>query len=366
MSDYLKKLRLQARLSQREAARLVYSATRTWQYYEAGKVDIPQHKLALFKLKIRNKLMTNDKQKTDIELIDLEAPIAHYSAYQKSLNTLRDKYQGVIYDVATTEGMDEAKKAREAIRKPRYELEHLRKKLKAPALEYSKRIDSEAKSIREQLEAIENPIHEQIVFEEKRAEREESERQAKILEQQSVINNYVRQSIYMDSKQIQAAIDEVKSIEIDPELYKEQLTTAIGSKNEALEQLSTALNNKLEAERQAALLAEQQAELEKLRKEREALEIANKATAATTLPRFETDTQPEPSVLSEVDSAESVEVAKVEQAEQQERQDDPFADLPKQELATPSKREIVVALANYYAISNRTAYEWIKSHDWSN
>lgn len=310
--------------------------------------------------------MTNDKQKSDIELIDLEAPIAHYSAYQKSLNTLRDKYQGVIYDVATTEGMEEAKKAREAIRKPRYELEHLRKKLKAPALEYSKRIDSEAKSIREQLEALENPIHEQILYEEKRAEREEAERQAKVLEQSSIINNYVRQSVYMDSKQIQAAIEEVKAIELDPELYKNDHTVAIGSKTRALKELNVAFLNKVEAEKQAVLLAEQQAELEKLRKEREALEVANKSTTATTLSTFETDTQPDPSVLNEVyDSAESVEIEKVEQAKQQERQDDPFADLPKQELATPSKREIVVALANYYAISNRTAYEWIKSHDWS-
>lgn len=351
-------------MSQREAARLVYSATRTWQYYEAGKVDIPQHKLALFKLKIRNKLMTNDKQKTDIELIDLEAPIAHYSAYQKSLNTLRDKYQGVIYEVTTTEGMGEAKKAREAIRKPRYELEHLRKKLKAPALEYSKRIDSEAKAIREQLEALENPIHEQILYEEKRAEREEAERRTKIMNQQSVISNYARQSVYMSASQIQEALDELKAIEFEPALYKEELTIAVGSKEQAIRELEAALQIKIDAEKQAALLAEQQAELEKLRKEREAIEAANKATVATTMPVFEADTKPGASALNEIhDDNESVEVAKVEQAQQQERQfDDPFAGM---DNTVPTKQAIIGAVSSYFAISDKTAEKWIKSHDWS-
>lgn len=308
--------------------------------------------------------MTNDKQKTDIELIDLEAPIAHYSAHQKSLNTLSEKYQGVIYDVTTTEGMDEAKKAREAIRKPRYELEHLRKKLKAPALEYSKRIDSEAKAIREQLEALENPIHEQILYEEKRAEREEAERRTKIMNQQSVISNYARKSVYMSASQIQEALDELKAIEFEPALYKEELTIAVGSKEQAIRELEATLQIKIDTDKQAALLAEQQAELEKLRKEREALEAANKATVATTMPRFETDAKPEPSVLNEIhDDNENVEVAKVEQAEQQERQfDDPFAGM---DNTVPTKQVIIDAVASYFAISDKTAEKWIKSHDWS-
>lgn len=60
----------------------------------------------------------------------------------------------------------------------RTSLEAKRKELKAPALERSRLIDSEAKRIESEIRSLEDPIDALITAEEQRRERERAERQA--------------------------------------------------------------------------------------------------------------------------------------------------------------------------------------------
>ncbi|MGH7946166.1 MAG: hypothetical protein ACREF9_14305 [Opitutaceae bacterium] len=110
---------------------------------------------------------------------ELITSIAEYHPVEAGLAVLRDKYAGVVFDIATAKGLDDARRARAEIREPRYECEKIRKRLKAPALEYSRRIDTEAARITAELEKLETPIDAIIKREEDAAEaRREAKRRA--------------------------------------------------------------------------------------------------------------------------------------------------------------------------------------------
>ena len=110
------------------------------------------------------------------DLQKVGAALTEYSKVDAGLAQLRQTYGAVIYDVKTTAGMDAARKARLAVREPRYRVEEIRKSAKAPLLALGKQIDGEAKRITAALLEIETPIDEQIRAEETRRE---TERKAK-------------------------------------------------------------------------------------------------------------------------------------------------------------------------------------------
>jgi colicin import membrane protein len=111
------------------------------------------------------------------ELETVSKALTDINAVSTGIADLKTQYGGVVYEVVTTVGMDEAKAARLAIRTPRYEVERIRKAAKAPLLALGKRLDAEAARIEGELLQIERPIDQQIKAEEDRKERE---RQAKI------------------------------------------------------------------------------------------------------------------------------------------------------------------------------------------
>lgn len=100
----------------------------------------------------------------------MSAAIGEYSKTEAALAALRESYKGVIYDVATAEGMTAARKGRAELRRWRVDLEEERVRIKAPALQRCRDIDSEAKRITAELSALEDPIDAQIKAEERRAE----------------------------------------------------------------------------------------------------------------------------------------------------------------------------------------------------
>jgi colicin import membrane protein len=111
------------------------------------------------------------------ELETVSKALTDINAVSTGIADLTSQYGGVVYEVATTVGMDEAKAARLAIRTPRYEVERIRKAAKAPLLALGKKLDAEASRIESELLKIETPIDQQIKAEEAR---KETERQAKI------------------------------------------------------------------------------------------------------------------------------------------------------------------------------------------
>lgn len=102
--------------------------------------------------------------------------IQEYSKTDAALAELASRYKGVVFDVTTTAGMQEARTARAELRGYRVELEKTRVEIKAPALERCRLIDAEAKRITAVLVDLEDPIDSTIKSEEKRKEREAMEK----------------------------------------------------------------------------------------------------------------------------------------------------------------------------------------------
>ena len=199
------------------------------------------------------------------DLQKVGAALTEYSKVDAGLAELRKIYGAVIYDVKTTAGMDAARKARIAVREPRYRVEEIRKSAKAPLLALGKQIDGEAKRITAALLEIETPIDEQIRAEETRREterkaKEEAER-ARVLA-------------------IQTKLAKLQSL---PEAYTSALAPV--KLAEIITQLESGLTfdyqefaDKAEGLRQAALVALRAAHVEAIeREEREAAEEAARA-----------------------------------------------------------------------------------------
>ena len=169
--------------------------------------------------------------------------------------------------------MAKAIAARRKLREVRVNLEKLRKELKAPALERSRLIDAEARALTAQLEALEGPIDAQIKAEEQRkadekAERERIEREKMAALQARVadIRATAVKCVGETSNDIAGHIIILTRLEIDDTFGVMQGEAHIAK----AETISTM------RDMHAAALA-QEAEAERLRIEREALEAQRKA-----------------------------------------------------------------------------------------
>lgn len=223
------------------------------------------------------------------DLQKVGAALTEYSKVDAGLAQLRQTYGAVIYDVKTTAGMDAARKARLAVREPRYRVEEIRKSAKAPLLALGKQIDGEAKRITAALLEIETPIDEQIRAEETRREterkaKEEAERarvlaiQTKLAKLQSLPEAYTSA---LAPEKLAAIITQLEGgLTFD---YQEFSDTAEELRKTALVALRQAHVEAIEREeREAAAEAARAAEEARLSAERaaEAARIAAEQAAA--------------------------------------------------------------------------------------
>ena len=103
--------------------------------------------------------------------------IVSYSATEAAIAGLTARYKNVVFDVTTAQGMTDAKSSYKEINTHSITLEAARVKEKAESLIYGRKVDSEAKRIADQLDALRLPIKAMIETETKREERE---REAKV------------------------------------------------------------------------------------------------------------------------------------------------------------------------------------------
>lgn len=210
--------------------------------------------------------------------------ITEYSATEAALAELRQQYQGIVFDVATTKGDKEARAARQELVKLRTSLEAKRKEIKAPALAYASAIDSEARRITAEIRALEEPIDQQIKQEEERkaaekAEREriEQERVSAIKRKIDALRNLPVDSTADSSAELAATLADLKEYQItEAEFaeFKQEADDLCSNVVETLERMhAAALAREEEAERQAA----ERAELERLRRKQEEREAAERA-----------------------------------------------------------------------------------------
>jgi chromosome segregation ATPase len=209
--------------------------------------------------------------------------IVAYSRTEAALAVLATKYKGRVYDLTTTAGDKDARLARLELVSLRTGLEAKRKELKAPAIEFGKQIDGEAKRITDQIKALEDPIDAQIKADEARreAEREakrllEAARVAKHENTIGMIRAYVTSAIGSTSAHISSLEQALTPVDTSEAAMEEFSITATRVKAEVLEKLrelhAAAVQAEAEAERvaaereaqrqEAARLAAQRAELE--------------------------------------------------------------------------------------------------------
>lgn len=203
--------------------------------------------------------------------------VAEYNATAAALADLNARYKGVVFDVATRDGMVAAVKGRAELRGYRTGLEKLRVELKAPALERSRLIDAEARRITAELSALEDPLDDLIKSEETRKERERAEAEEKEQQRVAAINDRIMaidsapgRWVGKPSAEIEGALECVRDIIIEGH-FGEFEPRAAASKARAvatLEQLyegAAAQEKTQAAERQRQ--ADERAELDRLRAE---------------------------------------------------------------------------------------------------
>ena len=216
--------------------------------------------------------------------------ITEYSKTDAALAELSQRYKGVLFEVATKEGMVAARTARAELRGYRVELEKTRVEIKAPALERCNLIDSEAKRIKAQLESLEDPIDQQIKLEEDRKERERAEREAKEAARIAAIHEEIQSVHALASSAVGLRAAEVKEIldglrdrkwKNDPAEFAASAEDAKTRTIAALEQLHAgAVAKEKEAAEEAARVKAEREELAKLRAESEKRAKEEQARAA--------------------------------------------------------------------------------------
>lgn len=204
--------------------------------------------------------------------------IAEYSQTAAALSDLRHRFLGVAFNVSTTKGMYEAKKARQEVKGYRTALENKRKEIKAPALERCRLIDDEAKTITAALLEIEEPIDQQIKAEEARKEAEkaakaEAERQrvAAIRTQIDTIKNHAAFAVGKSADAILKILSGVEGFEIGED-FQEFKPEAEQAKAETLDKIKALHEAQVQHESEQARIAAERAELTRLRAEAEARE----------------------------------------------------------------------------------------------
>ena len=225
-----------------------------------------------------------DKNELDVSIEEVTHAVAEITKMDSVIAELTAKYEKVIFDVDTPDGMKAAKAARKEIRDPRYLIENMRKEGKAPILELGRNLDGRANGMKERLLNLETPIDETIKEEETRVERE---RQAKIeaelarveaiQERISAIRSMpVNIGVHATPDFTAEKIEELNAIEVDDsfEEFAKEAADAKAVANAALRSLhSDAIDRKLEQERIAA----ERKELEELRAAEEKRQSEEKA-----------------------------------------------------------------------------------------
>lgn len=220
------------------------------------------------------------------ELTEVTKAVAEFDRVAAGLAELSKQYVGVVYEVTTTKGLEEARAARAAIRAPRYEVERIRKAAKAPILALGKRLDSEAARITAELEKLEKPIHEQIVHEEQRKERErqakieaENKRLADIHARIDAIRNLPVEASGQSSADILALVARAEAIQIGPD-FGEFIATARAAHTTTVAALKGLHAQALADEAERERIQREREELARLRAEEEKRQAAERARIA--------------------------------------------------------------------------------------
>ena len=205
---------------------------------------------------------------SDNQISVVATNIDEIDAVQLGLDELKTKYHDAVFDMTTASGADEARKARAAIRDPRYRVERARKDAKSKLAKLGKQIDERAGQITETLLELEIPIDNQIKAEEAR---KEAERQQKIMAEQQR-QTAIRASLAAiaeipaktsrDVDALRCAIAMLEEMQPSEAVFEEFIEQAISLRARSLETLRATLAEEEASQAQREELRRQQAELQ--------------------------------------------------------------------------------------------------------
>lgn len=260
------------------------------------------------------------------------AKVVEYNRTEAALADLRKRFGNVAFDVRTTAGDKEARTARAEIKGYRTALETMRVDLKAPLLDRQRLIDTEAKRITAELLALEEPIDAQIKGEEKRKADEKSAKveadkkrvaaiHAKLDELRSVPVGLVDAT----PEQLANAIADLDAFEATGDEFAEFVNDAHLTRIDVIAKLKTMHESAVRRAEEAAQLALERAELERLRAEQaERDRIAAEAREAEEARRREAQRKADEAMRAEREAHEARMAA--ERAELQRQQDEAAAE----------------------------------------
>lgn len=213
--------------------------------------------------------------------------IAEYTETAAGLAELRQRHQGVVYDVTVPKEMRAAKEARAELRTLRTDLEKRRTDIKAPALERCRLIDAEAKRLTAEIRTLEEPIDVQIKAEESRKQAEElarleAERQrvegiARTIEE---IRNMPSALIGKPAVIIEGQLAKLRERVLEPEFFAERLREAQDALAATIAHVESQLQAQHEHETEQRRIVAERAELERMRAENERLQREAQERAA--------------------------------------------------------------------------------------
>lgn len=191
------------------------------------------------------------------------------------------------FDITTTAGMKEAKVLRASFRDIRTGIENARKEAKGPILEAGKKVDAVAKELTDEVVPHEQKYDAAIKAEEDRIE---AEKQAKIAAERarieaiegriSHIRNLSKQLAQADSATLSAKVEELATKRLDPAMYDEHLEDAVNALNAAVDELRVLHQQALAREAEERRVAEERAELARLKAEQAERERAEREAEA--------------------------------------------------------------------------------------
>lgn len=184
--------------------------------------------------------------------------IVRFTRTEASLADLRERFDGVRFDLTTVKGDTAARQARRELVSLRTGLDKRRKELKMPAVEFNRKIDSEAQRITAEITVLEEPIDAQIKADESRREvervarlRAEEERVSAHRARIADIATVAVRAVGMTAAQIQDKIALVTRIVIGAD-FDEFEAHAVNVKAETLLSLQALHQDAVNAEAVAA------------------------------------------------------------------------------------------------------------------
>jgi len=203
-----------------------------------------------------------------------EQHVIEYGITDAALAELKERYK----DVDAGTDYEGAKVALKECTSLRTALEGKRKDLKKDALEYGRKVDSEAKRILGKIQEVEGPIKDSKQVVDDAAARIEAQRVAVINDKLAALD--VTPAYDTSSEGLQVQIDALEDVVID-ESFEEEFHHAKGLKADSLAKLRGAFAQAVQAENDRRDLAElkekQKAEADKLAAERAEVEEAGRA-----------------------------------------------------------------------------------------